>query len=139
VSENYATFVHLAYRIHERVVNRGKYMIGRVSKYYPRYDEEIPILEKETTLEILEYLMPKNTSMISGNPLKVSFKGNWFAVNRSTIPEPPVGVDPKIDYFLKVNPNWDKGDELACLAYITQEDLNNLNKKYDHLMKREGK
>jgi hypothetical protein len=32
--------------------------------------------------------------------------------------------DPHVRYFLDANPGWQRGDELACLAPITRENLN---------------
>lgn len=89
-------------------------------EFYPRHDRQTPPEQQE----LLQHLAAKKF-------------GKWFDANRGTVvfPRPQVlraslaalpesrRSDPHVRYFERANPGWKHGDELVCLAEISDRNL----------------
>ena len=88
--------------------------------YYPRFDKKTPVFEKKV-IDVLAYekfgeaydkekgvIIPRNKNFLKGKHASIP-------LNRLT--------NPHIKYFLKSNPGYTKGDELACITEIKKENF----------------
>ena len=90
-------------------------------EFYPRYDKEIPEYEKKLLDAFGHQKYPKEydnkLGVIKPSNVNVSLKKGVADVNERLL------KNPHIDYFVRKNPYYDKGYELACIAELTKENL----------------
>ncbi|MBN1695103.1 hypothetical protein JW879_06870 [candidate division WOR-3 bacterium] len=88
--------------------------------YYPRYDRETPVFEKKI-IDVLAYeKFGKAYNKEKG--VIIPRNKNFLKVKHATIPLNRL-TNPHIKYFLRSNPGYTKGDELACITEIKKENF----------------
>ncbi len=94
------------------------------NEFYPRRDLEFPDKEKRI-LDVFAFFKfgenydPK-TGIISFDGKKDHLKGGVADITESR------KKNPDIEYFEKKNPNWARGDELACIIKLTKDNFNKM-------------
>lgn len=94
------------------------------NEFYPRRNVEFPQREKEI-LDALAYAkFPRNynaeTGIISFDGKKDHLKQGIADIDESRM------KNQDIQYFVERNPNWQQGDELACLVRLTKDNFNKM-------------
>ncbi len=92
------------------------------NEFFPRYDREMP--------EEIENLIHRVSRLKFGdayNPhagvIRFPEQRDCLRPQYSDIPESRL-CDPHVAFFLQKNPQFARGDELACLAAVTRDNLN---------------
>lgn len=88
--------------------------------FYPKYDTEIPQFEKKV-LNILAF--KRFGSGYDAERGIVRIKFNYYLKNRVGQITDDLLKDPNIRFFKNKNPNYSKGEELACLIELTEENM----------------
>ena len=92
------------------------------NEFYPRYDRETP----EETADLIHHISrlkfgdaydPKS------GVIRFQEQRDCLRPQYSDIPESRL-CDPHVVFFLQKNPQFARGDELACLAAVTRQNLN---------------
>lgn len=92
--------------------------------FYPRFDKETPIYEKEIINVFANKKFPDNYDSSRG---LVLFNGQKDKLRKGIADIEEFRLkDPHINYFVKINPNWMQGDELVCLVKLSKDNFNHL-------------
>ena len=95
-------------------------MANNFSTHYPRYEKETPEQMKQIMDNFSQTLYPneydKKLGLIkfSGTTKKDCLKNGITPIDKRLLLE-----NSRISFFVQKNPDWDKGDELACIARMT--------------------
>ena len=98
-------------------------MANNFKEYYPRYDQDIP-KDKKQILDSFgkelyqDYYYPEK-GIISFTGHSINTSKDCLKDSITPITKEMILGNRKIRYFADQNPNWQKGDELACLAQMT--------------------
>ena len=89
--------------------------------YWPRHDAETPPFEARLIAELAEAKFPGRFDPATG---VIRFDGQKDRL-RPELAEVAAGrlKDPAVRFFLERNPHYAEGDELACVAALTPENL----------------
>jgi len=96
-------------------------MANNFNTHYPRYEKDTPPMEQKILNAFGHNLYPKEYNIKTG---LIAFSSNdnlkdSLKTKAAPITEGMLNENPKISFFNKKNPNWIKGDELACIAQMT--------------------
>ncbi len=90
-------------------------------EFYPRYDKKIPVFEKRVVDAFGHLKYPqeydKNSGVLHHKKLKARLKGGVADITNQRL------KNPHISFFVKQNPLYKEGDELACITELTLENL----------------
>lgn len=102
ISKGYKTYLLLA---------------NNYNTYYPRFDKQTPPHYKKILDQISKNFYPQNYCDQSG---LIKFENDHERLKDFTAPITQKMIEdfPKINFFVKSNPNWQNGDELACLGDV---------------------
>ena len=94
------------------------------NEFYPRRDTEFPEKEKKILDTFAYFKFPENYNSKTGI---ISFEGkkDYLKQGVADIDESKM-KNPDIRYFVKKNPGWQQGDELACLIRLTKDNFNGM-------------
>lgn len=103
ISKGYKTYLLLA---------------NNFATYFPRYDVLTPKVEKDFIIHLSEKLFPGKLNIDS---LVLEFQKSEHEKLKAFVA--PITDDlarryPKIDFFQKSNPDWENGNELACIGKV---------------------
>lgn len=85
--------------------------------HYPRYEKVTPEYEKSLINSFSTEMFPNNYCEKTGVLAFSSKEGkDNLKCNVAPITNEMREKHPRIDYFVKSNPNWDMGNELCCIA-----------------------
>jgi hypothetical protein len=89
-------------------------------EYYPRYDKHTPVFEQKVmnALAVKEFGNCYNKEM----GVIIPTSENYLKETYATIPSRRL-ANPHIEYFLKRNPGFAKGEELVCIAEISKQNF----------------
>ncbi len=95
--------------------------------YYPRYDIEIPKQEKQILDSFASKKYPFEYDSSSGliKPKERSYLKPEMARVKDNLLS-----NPHITFFLKKNPDYVKGEEMACIAEISKENLKTIANRF---------
>ncbi|MBF0299115.1 MAG: hypothetical protein HQK51_10370 [Oligoflexia bacterium] len=97
-------------------------------KYYPNYQEEIPIKEKEILNQLATTLFSNEYDSKTG---LISFENSMGNLRKGVGEVTNDRLDyPEIEFFNKINPNHMLGVELACIAVLCEDNLKGIAKRY---------
>lgn len=102
------------------------YRFGTVylKEFYPRFDKNIPVLEKKI-IDAFGYKKYPN-NYLSDKGL-ICFNGQKERLKPEIARIPPHRLnDPHIRFFLTRNPFYAKGDELVCIAPLTLDNFKSI-------------
>ena len=92
-------------------------MANNFSTHYPRYERPTPALVQEIIDTFYKKKYPAFYNMETGLVVpkgpSCSVKENLAQISDSLL------MNPRIDFFVRKNPNWNCGVELACIAEMT--------------------
>ncbi len=104
-----------------------KYLSSFYKEFYPRFDKSTPDFEQKLINYFGEKFYPlnydKNTGIIVLNGKKDYLKEEF-----SKIPEEKL-KDKNIEFFVRKNPFYYKGNELVCISELSEENLNKAGKR----------
>jgi len=92
------------------------------NEYYPAYDRAIPADYSRLLKEVCESIFGEQYNHHSGL-VKRGERTDYLNPELSMVPE-KVKSDRHIAYFLKRNPEYSNGDELACICELSVENFN---------------
>lgn len=96
-------------------------MANNFPKHYPRYEMVTPNeVEKIRIHYYQEKYRQSECSFDSSKGILIPEVSRRMRL-KVGVASPPTSAKshPKIDYFLKLNPNWAQGEELACIARVS--------------------
>lgn len=97
------------------------------NEFYPRRGAEFPEREKRILDAFASSKFPEHynseTGVISFGGEKDHLKQGVADIDESRM------KNPDIQYFVKRNPGWERGDELACLIRLTKDNFNRMGHK----------
>ena len=97
------------------------------NEFYPRRGVEFPERDKEILDTFASSKFPRNynpqTGIISFGEEKDSLKQGIADIDESRM------KNSDVRYFVERNPNWYRGDELACLVKLTKDNFNRVGHK----------
>lgn len=97
-------------------------MANNFQDHYPRFERETPELEQHLIDRFSDYLYGdhycRQSGVISFSKVKVSTK-DCLRQEVSPITSELIASNKRIEFFAKKNPQWEQGDELACVARMT--------------------
>tara|TARA_Y100000310_G_scaffold343242_1_gene449949 strand:- start:1771 stop:2487 length:717 start_codon:yes stop_codon:yes gene_type:complete len=97
------------------------------NKFFPTYREETPEKEKAVLDHFASIKYPNN--YVHGRGI-VSFNGEKDSLRECICDVPEkVLTKPDVRYFLEANPGWIQGDELCCIAEISDKNFNRMAKR----------
>lgn len=91
------------------------------NEFYPRFDRPMPEGEASILQAIAQYKFPGSFEMGSGL-IRLAGAKDRLCNQLCSVPESRT-TNPHVAYFLQRNPHFNQGDELACLADISWENL----------------
>jgi hypothetical protein len=93
-------------------------MTNNFSTHYPRFDKPTPVDFKEICDR---YYQQNFSDCYKANEGRIYFNQNKSYHLKTQIADikPEYRANPKIAFFEKINPDWAKGVELACVAEVT--------------------
>lgn len=102
ISKGYKTYLLLA---------------NNYNTYYPRFDSETPVEYQNLLNQISLDFYPNNYCSQSG---VIKFESTHERLKDFTAPitEKMLNDYPKINFFVTKNPDWQKGNELACIGEV---------------------
>lgn len=95
-------------------------MANNFDEHWPRFEEETPESKKELISNFSKIMYPDNYDESQGlikfdsNEDKDSLKYGVAPITKKLKEE-----NKRVNYFDSVNPNWQSGDELCCIASMT--------------------
>ncbi|MBD3374327.1 hypothetical protein GF406_04760 [candidate division KSB1 bacterium] len=92
------------------------------NEFYPHYDRERP-KEIENLIHRVSHFKFGNAYDPHAGVIRFREQRDCLRPQYSDIPESRL-CDPHVAFFLQKNPQFARGDELACLAAVTRENLN---------------
>ncbi|RKZ22708.1 hypothetical protein DRQ18_02060 [bacterium] len=95
------------------------------NEFYPRYDAPTPPFERKLIRIMGEMLFPAEYDDETGviKRRKERLKEKWRGVSER------VRRDPHVRFFLEKNPYYTEGEELACIARVSRENLTRYGKR----------
>jgi len=99
-----------------------KMLANYANNFYPRWDCETPANIKEIIDHLAQKRFGSDYDPVSGI-IKFSNTGERLRGEYSVI-APILLIDPHIEFFARLNPGHNLGHELACLAEVKLENLN---------------
>jgi len=98
-----------------------KFLPVYFERYFPRYDEPTPAFERELIATLAERKFPgqfrPDLGVIHFDQPRDRLRADLAEVGELRL------ADPHIRFFLEANPGYVDGDELACVAELTEENL----------------
>ena len=93
-------------------------MANNFVEYYPRFDRPTPPDKQELMQEFYPQLYPEEYNADKGVVIPAR-EACHLKAGVSAISESLLQTNPKIAFFQQANPDWQKGEELTCLARMT--------------------
>ena len=93
-------------------------MANNFAEYYPRFDRPTPADKQEMLRSFYSLLYPDEYDAKKGVVMPAS-EACHLKAGIAPISETLLQTNPKIAFFQQINPNWQRGAELACLARMT--------------------
>jgi hypothetical protein len=90
-------------------------MANNFPVYYPRLDEPTPQIFKDMMAEVYSQLYP-DTYQAECDTIRNAGKSYCLKEGVAAPTESLIRRLPKVQYFVEKNPQWQAGDELACIA-----------------------
>lgn len=92
-------------------------MSKNFATYFPRYDRETPKVYRDLMNDFYGSKFSKNYHPDTG---LITYEGKACALKEHVADiTPDLLKNPHIAFFNQMNPHWDKGDELTCIAKMT--------------------
>lgn len=89
--------------------------------FYPNYNTHTPLFEKKLMDHLGKTKFKDNYDYNTG-VIKFNGERDYLKTGIADITEPRM-KDPDIGYFMKSNPGYFKGDELICIARVSEDNL----------------
>jgi hypothetical protein len=93
-------------------------MANNFAEYYPRFDRPMPPEKQELLRSFYSLLYPDEYDAEKGVIMPVS-EACHLKAGIAPISDHLLQTNPKIAFFQQINPDWQQGAELACLARMT--------------------
>lgn len=93
-------------------------MANNFAEYYPRFDRATPVETKAVMDTFYTALYPDGYDPKSGL-INMSCDMSHLKSGVAGISQPLIESNPKVAFFQKSNPEWQRGVELACIARMT--------------------
>jgi hypothetical protein len=97
-------------------------MANNFSNHYPRFEKATPEMEQHLidsfSSSLYGHYYDKEAGVISYSKVEVSTK-DCLREEVSPITDELINSNKRIRFFAKMNPSWQQGDELSCVAKMT--------------------